>query len=78
MELSPGTFRLFALELGFLRGHEAPEIFIKESNQRRIGGAINPLDGDFDSDSVEYKVRHCFGGSRGDGKATVASNGSGS
>ena len=67
-----------ALELGFLRGHEAPEIFIKESNQRRIGGAINPLDGDFDSDSVEYKVRHCFGGARGDGKATVASNGSGS
>ncbi len=62
-----------------LRGHEAPEIVIKESNQRRVGGAgLNPLDGDFATDSVEYKVRHAFGAARMDPQATVASNGSGS
>lgn len=62
-----------------LRGHEAPELFIKESNQRRVGGAgLNPLDGDFATDSVEYKVRHAFGAARMDPKASVASNGTGS
>jgi hypothetical protein len=67
-----------ALEMGFLRGHEAPEIFIKDPNARRVGGGtVNPLDGDFDTDSVEYKVRHCFGGTRMNPQATVASNGSG-
>lgn len=66
-----------AAELGFLRGHTEPEIFIKEPNARRVGGGINPLDGDFDTDSIEYKVRHVFGGAIMDPKMTVASNGSG-
>lgn len=67
-----------ALEVGFLRGHSEPEIFIKEPNQRRVGGgAVNPMDGDFDNDSIEYKLRHVLGGVRLDPKATVASNGSG-
>ena len=62
-----------------LRGHEEPEIFMRESNQRRVGGAgLNPLDGDFDTDAVGYKVRHAFGAGMADPKATVASNGSGS
>lgn len=68
-----------ALEIGFLAGYQEPAIFIKEPNARRVGGgAVNPLDGDFDSDSIEYKIRHVFGGARMDGRATVASNGSGS
>lgn len=68
-----------ALEVAFLTGHADPEIFIKEPNARRVGGgAISPLDGDFDSDSIEYKIRHVIGGGRLDPKATVASNGSGS
>lgn len=68
-----------ALEFGKLRGHESPEIFIKAPNATRIGGgAMNALDGDFDTDSILYKVRHVFGGVTEEYRATVASNGSGS
>lgn len=74
---SPQTGRP-ALEMGHLRGHEAPELFVKTGNQQRIGGASNPLDGDFENDVIAYKVRHVFGGTRLDPKSAVSSNGSGS
>ena len=64
-----------AFEMGFLRGHETPEVFIKMPNQQRVGGGVNPMDGDFDTDSIEYKVRHVFGGVAGDVRMTVASTG---
>lgn len=67
-----------AMEMGHLRGHEAPELFMKLGDQVRIGGSGSPLDGSFDNDTTAYKVRHVFGGSRVDGRSTVASNGSGS
>jgi hypothetical protein len=74
----PGTSRP-ALEMGFLRGHEEPEIFSKDPNAMRIGGGMSSLlDGDFDTDSIQYKVRHCLGGVSIDPRASVASNGSGS
>lgn len=65
-----------ALELGFLRGYEEPQVFMKASNATQIGGGGD--DFDFDTDSREYKVRHIFGGTQMDPKMTVASNGSGS
>lgn len=64
-----------AAELGFLRGHETPEIFVKAPNAARIGGGTNPMDGDFDTDSIQYKVRHVFGGAIMSPKATVGSKG---
>lgn len=67
-----------AMEMGFLRGHEAPELFMRTGNQQRVGGAVNAMDGAFEDDSIAFKVRHVFGGTRLDGKGTVASNGSGS
>lgn len=68
-----------ALAVAFLRGHEEPEIFMKEPNARRVGGgAVDPMQGDFDHDAITYKVRHVLGFQRIDPKATVASNGSGS
>mgnify|MGYP001018506889 CR=1 FL=1 len=67
-----------AMEFGLLRGHESPELFMKLQNQVRVGGAGSGFDGSFEDDTIAYKVRHCFGGSRIDGKATVGSNGSGS
>lgn len=67
-----------ALEMGHLRGHEAPELFQKVSNQTRIGGGANALDGDFENDVIAYKIRHCFGGVQLDPKAAASSNGSGS
>jgi hypothetical protein len=67
-----------ALEMGFLRGHDTPEMFIKDSDAMRAGGgAASPMDGDFDTDSIMYKIRHVFGGARIDPKMAVASNGSG-
>lgn len=66
-----------ALEVGFLRGHEEPEVFMKQPNSVRVGGG-GADEYDFDTDSREYKVRHIFGGTRQDPKMTVASNGSGS
>ncbi len=68
-----------AAELGFLRGWEQPQVFIKVANMQPIGaGAVNPLDGDFDTDSILYKVRHVLGGTLIDPRMAVASNGSGS
>ena len=66
-----------ALQVGFLRGRQEPEVYMKEPNARRVGGGVNPLEGDFDNDSIEYKVRHCLGAGRVDPKGTVGSNGSG-
>ncbi len=74
----PGNNRP-ALEMGFLRGHESPEVFVKSPNAMRPGGGnVDTMSGDFDTDSIQYKVRHVFGGTRMDPKMTVASDGSGS
>jgi len=67
-----------ALEMGFLIGHEQPEVFMKSPNAQRVGGgSVMPEDGDFDTDAITYKVRHVVGGGRMDSKMTVSSNGSG-
>lgn len=68
-----------AAEVGFLRGHESPEIFLKTPNATRVGGGpVAAEDGDFDTDGINYKVRHVLGGTLMDPKAAVASNGTGS
>ncbi len=81
-----------ALEFGRLRGHIQPELFMKLPNSVAIGegsfgpGAgvmpgttnMNPLEGDFDTDSINYKIRHVFGGTTIDPIQAVYSNGSGS
>jgi len=66
-----------SVTMGFLAGHLTPEIFIKSPNAQRVGGgSADPMGGDFDTDSIQYKVRHVFGGTFMDPKMTVASNGS--
>lgn len=72
-----------ALETGPLIGHEEPELWVKTSNAERVGGGtVGPDSGDFEHDSIRYRVRDVFGGARllntHGYKATVASNGSGS
>lgn len=53
----------WAVEVAFLAGHETPELFMKASNQVLLGGgAVSPMEGDFDTDSVAYKMRHVIGG----------------
>lgn len=67
-----------AMEVGFLLGHETPELFQKTPNAVRVGGGlIGPEEGDFDTDSVEWKVRHVFGGTLMDPKSAVGSTGVG-
>lgn len=76
-----------AMRQSFLMGHETPEMFMKASNalpisQNSMGaggaGMSNPMDGDFDTDSILYKVRHVLGGTLLDPKMGVASTGAGS
>ena len=65
-----------ACEFGKLQGRENPEIFMKTSNQQRVGGGdAQPMEGDWDSDAIEYKVRHVFGGTVLNGRAGWASDG---
>lgn len=74
---NPATGRE-VIRIAFLRGHEQPEIWMKAPNAQRVGGGpIDPMDGDFDTDSIQYRVRHVFGTTRVDAKGTVASTGSG-
>lgn len=72
-----------ALEFDRLTGHEQPEIWVRTPDAQRIGGGtVGPDSGSFDTDSIDYRVRHVIGASRrvntGGRKATVGSNGSGS
>lgn len=53
------------LTSNYLEGYETPSVWIKDSNARTVGGSeVNPrVDGDFDSDALETKVRHVHGAS---------------
>lgn len=67
-----------AIVAATLLGHPQPELFVKAPNSLRIGGgAVAPTDGDFDTDSIEYKVRMWFGGTNIDPKSIAYSNGTG-
>lgn len=47
-----------AMEFGRLRGHEGPEICMKASDKVAVGGGpISPLEGDFATDNIFYRVR---------------------
>ncbi len=60
-----------AIEVAHLRGYERPEICMKASDKVAVGGAaLDPMGGDFISDNVMYRVRHCFGVTRLDWRAT--------
>ncbi len=50
-------------EIAFLRGYEEPGLYMKASNQVRLGGGpADVMEGDFETDAVHYKVRHVVGG----------------
>lgn len=67
-----------AIIAAFLRGFDTPQILIKSPNAMMPGGGVvDPLDGDFDTDSVQYRVRHILTAAQVDPRATVASTGTG-
>lgn len=68
-----------AMEVGFLIGHETPELWVKSPNAQRVGGGlVSPEEGDFEHDAIQYRVRHVLGGTLMDPKSAVASTGTGS
>jgi hypothetical protein len=49
-------------QVELLRGHETPEICMKASNKVSLTGApIGSFAGDFDTDDILWRVRHCLG-----------------
>jgi len=66
-----------ALEVGFLRGHETPEVRMKSPDSVLLGGGpVSPMEGSFLDDDVAYRVRHIIGGVRMDWRGVYASDGS--
>ena len=76
--LFPDPNDIETLVLAKLTGHEEPEIFMKNPNAVRIGGGEDLFGGDFDTDSIEYKVRHVVGGAVFDWRGCYASTGTAS
>ncbi len=65
-----------AFYTGFLRGHETPDMRVKNDQGTRVGGgAIGPEDGSFDEDTIWYRVRAIVGAAHGDPEFTYASDG---
>lgn len=68
-----------AFMFGFLRGRRAPQLWMRDGDAVALsGGASDPMDGSFDNDSIDYKLRHIFGAAQIDPKFAVSSDGKGS
>jgi hypothetical protein len=64
-----------AFMFGFLRGMRTPQIFVKDPDAMRIGGGtVDAAEGSFDTDSIDFKLKHVFGAGQGDPKMAVASS----
>ena len=67
-----------AMEVGFLMGHDTPELWVRSPNATRVGGGpVAAEEGDFDHDAVQYRVRMVLGGTLMDVKSGLASTGLG-
>ena len=62
-----------AAHMDYLRGHETPEVCMKASDKITVGGGlIGPMEGDFDNDSIAYRLRTIHGGTQYDPHMTYA------
>lgn len=66
-----------SMEVGFLAGHDQPELTQRLSNHIYVngGGIVPPQMGDFDSDAIRWRIRHIIGGTMLDYRFTYASAG---
>jgi len=75
----PGQSLNPAVALGFLRGHEAPELRVKSNSGLYLGGGAVPArEGGFDNDDFEMRIRHIATGGFIVPTGTIASTGAGS
>lgn len=59
----PGGIRRPVLELMRLRGYETPELRVHGDTGQYLGGsAVSPFEGNFDSDTIDYRIRYVAGG----------------
>lgn len=65
-----------ALVMGFLRGHETPDLRMKgDAGMRPGGGSVPAEEGSFENDDIQYRIRHVMGGTTLDPIAAYASVG---
>lgn len=75
----PGATRRPVLERLQLIGHEAPELRVQNLTGNYVGGgAVSPFEGDFDTDSAEFRIRLIGNGTLWTPDAIVWSSGAGS
>ena len=59
----PGGISRPVLELGRLRGYESPELRVHGDTGTYVGGsAVSPFEGNFDNDTIDYRIRYVCGG----------------
>ena len=55
----PGAVRRPVLELGRLRGYEAPQLIVDNAQGSFLGGgAVSPFEGSFDNRSIDLRIDH--------------------
>lgn len=75
----PGATRRPVVERLQLIGHESPELRVQNLTGSYVGGgAVSPFEGDFDTDSAEFRVRQIGNGTLWTADAVIWSDGSGS
>lgn len=75
----PGATRRPVVERLQLIGHEAPELRVQNLTGSYVGGgAVSPFEGDFDTDSAEFRLRVIGNGTLWTPDAIVWSTGAGS
>lgn len=73
----PGAIRRPVLELLRLRGYESPELRIHGDTGSYVGGsAVSPFEGNFDNDTIDYRIRYVAGGVLWSSAYSVKSDGS--
>ena len=73
-----GGIRRPVLELLRLRGHERPELRVHGDTGQYVGGsAVSPFEGNFDNDTIDYRIRYVAGGVLWSTAYSVKSDGTG-
>jgi len=72
----PAQLERPAVEIGFLRGYNEPQLTMKSPDAVPIGGGdLSPLSGDFDRGAIAFKITHVVGGKAMDPRGAVGSFG---